>query len=241
MNWREFPFLTIFLVFGLGILAAEHGSGWIPPSGWVLPLLAGAAGLAAWAGFQNLLTGMRFFLVWCWAAFFCWAYGRRQSVEEGPPGHSSGSIWSSFMGRCWWRKQRPGRTWRVFARVLTAGPAPGTQYEASGSVLLYLKPEGHALPSGGDILAVAGRLGRIPENANPEAFNYAAYLRRQGIHYQAFIPDSGWAALPEERVGGWTAVLYSGREFCLKRLRNALPDLQRWRAIGAALILANRE
>ena len=181
------------------------------------------------------------FLVWCWAAFFLLGVWRRQSVEEGPPpGHFERLQLEQFYGKVLVEEAKPGKkTWRVFARVLTAGPAPGTQYEASGSVLLYLKPEGHALPSGGDILAVAGRLGRIPENANPEAFNYAAYLRRQGIHYQAFIPDSGWMALPEERVRGWKAVLYSGREFCLKRLRNALPDPQRY-AIGAALILGNR-
>ncbi len=243
MNWREFPFLTIFLVFGLGILAAEHGSGWIPPSGWVLPLLAGAAVLAAWAGFQKLAYRHAFlFSVWCWAAFFLLGVWRRQSIEEGPPaGHFERLHLEQFYGKVVVEEAKPGKkTWRVFARVLTAGPAPGRQFEVGGSVLLYLKPEGHALPSGGDILAVAGRLGPIPENANPEAFNYAAYLRRQGIHYQAFIPDSGWVALPEERVRGWTAVLYSGRAFCLKQLRNALPDLQRY-AIGAALILGNRE
>ncbi|MBK6950147.1 MAG: DUF4131 domain-containing protein [Haliscomenobacter sp.] len=88
--------------------------------------------------------------------------------------------------------------------------------------MLYLRPEGHELPSGGDILAVAGRLVRIPENSNPAAFNYAAYLRRQGIHFQAFVPAAGWKALPEERVRGWKSVLYSGREYCLKQLQESI-------------------
>ncbi len=243
MNWREFPFLTIFLVFGLGILAAEYGSGWIPPSEGTLLLLAAAAGLAAWAGFQKLAYRYAFlFSVWCWAAFLLLGVWRRQSIEEGPPaGHFERLDLERFYGKVLVEEAKPGKkTWRVFARMLTAGPDPGTQYKVGGSLLLYLKPEGHELPSGGDILTVAGRLGRIPENTNPEAFNYAGYLRRHGVHYQAFIPDFGWAALPEERLGGWKAVLFYGREYCLRQLRNALQDRQRY-AIGAALILGNRE
>ncbi|MBK8880674.1 MAG: ComEC/Rec2 family competence protein [Haliscomenobacter sp.] len=243
MNWREFPFLTILLVFSLGILASEYGSAWIPPSGGVLPILAGAAGLAVWTGFQKLAYRLAFlFSVWCWAAFFLLGVWRRQSIAEGPPsGHFERLHLEQFYGKVLVEEAKTGKnSWRVFAQVLTAGPNPDTQYAVRGSVLLYLKPEGHKIPSAGELLAVAGRLSRIPDNSNPEAFNYAAYLRRQGIHFQAFVPAAGWMALREERVRGWKAVLFSGRAYCLKQLRNALPDPQRY-AIGAALILGNRE
>ena len=243
MNWREFPFLTILLVYGLGILVAEYYHLWIPDSGGVGLILAGAAGLAAWTGFQKLAYRHAFlFSVWCWVAFFLFGVWRRQSIEAGPPlNHFEQLHLESFYGNVLVDETKPGKkTWRVFGQVLTAGPDPGTQYDVRGSILLYLKPEGHELPSGGDVLAVAGRLGRVPENSNPEAFNYAAYLRRQGIHFQAFIPAAGWKPLPEERVRGWKAVLYSGRDYCLNQLRKALPDPQRY-AIGAALILGNRE
>ncbi len=61
-------------------------------------------------------------------------------------------------------------------------------------VRLYLEPDStRSLPEIGDIIYFKGKLSKINNPGNPDEFDYAQYLKRQGIHYSGYIKEANYS------------------------------------------------
>lgn len=241
MNWREFPFLKILPAYLAGILLSERILNAHLPLDQYLVLLGVALVCAAWIGFQALAYRQwPLFSIWCWVVFLILGIWRQQAID---PLHAAGHFAQHAEGVCTLvlvaeEVRAGGKTWKVAGRVESIGPSLDQQQTASGEIMAYLRKGGslHA----GNVVVVRGRVERISDNPNPDAFNYAAYLRKKGIFHQVYAGEGAWVVCRKWGGGWWEQRLYAIRRYCLEQLGKALPDAQAY-AIGAALILGNRE
>ena len=90
-------------------------------------------------------------------------------------------------------------SWQFPAEVLT-GPYAGFRLQVSlakdrdafskeGNAL---KKESHAAPRPGDHIYMNARVGEVHTAGNPGAFDYARFLRRQGISGRTYVADNRW-------------------------------------------------
>lgn len=88
--------------------------------------------------------------------------------------------------------RRGPTSWSLRARLVD-GPQAGTQ------VTLWLAADSSRLsatpPLPGDLVMVRGRLDTLRPALNPEAFDYAAWQRRQGIQATVHAPAGAWRSL----------------------------------------------
>lgn len=97
-------------------------------------------------------------------------------------------------------------SWQFPAEVL-AGPYAGLRIQVSlgkdGNALAKdgdafskegnaLKKEGHAAPRPGDHIYMNARVSEVHTSGNPGAFDYARFLRRQGISGRTYVADNRW-------------------------------------------------
>lgn len=65
-----------------------------------------------------------------------------------------------------------------------------------------LEKEGHAAPRPGDHIYMNARVSEVHTSGNPGAFDYARFLRRQGISGRTYVADNRWKvrAMADEEV-----------------------------------------
>jgi competence protein ComEC len=71
-----------------------------------------------------------------------------------------------------------------------------TSRNRSKSQVLMQVGSGFILPHAGQIIVLKTRPERIPGPMNPGEFDYAEYLRSNGILYKCFVKESDWKILP---------------------------------------------
>ncbi|NDP22077.1 MAG: ComEC family competence protein [Paludibacter sp.] len=110
-----------------------------------------------------------------------------------------------------------------------------------GKALLYIQKDSAAmLLSSGDRLLVETKFNKPDGALNPEGFNYAAYLNRQGIVATSYIQSSDW-----KRIGKNTS--FSIFRLAEKSQRNLLDIYKRFGIVGdefavlAALTLGSKD
>lgn len=131
---------------------------------------------------------------------------------------------------------------RLTGRVLAMADSSGQLRATMGKLLLYLRPEPNADDlRPGSILMVKTSISPLEPPKNPRAFDFAAYMSKQGIYHRSFAGAGEWV-LQEigDRKSGSRDILHSIRQFCLRVLREHLPKTQSM-AVGAALIMGQRD
>jgi competence protein ComEC len=133
---------------------------------------------------------------------------------------------------------RPGaNSYRVLLQVRALQATPARWKVVQGKLLAYLKPSRtEVLPQAGQYLYLRGRIDTTVAALNPDAFDFRAYLRRQGIHHQTFAPEGAWQIDTAHSSRTLPQVL---QQFCLQVLTKHLPRGDTY-AVGAALILGER-
>jgi len=63
--------------------------------------------------------------------------------------------------------------------------------QASGKVLVYLRPKANNIKEGDQIL-FANRLQKPKPNPNPKTFNYMDFLASENVHYLAYLDEHSW-------------------------------------------------
>jgi competence protein ComEC len=106
--------------------------------------------------------------------------------------------------------------------------------------MAYVEKDSALAIRGGDILWILGKPRLIRDNPNPEAFNYAGFLRRRGITHEIYCRKGDWCRASQTALAGWQSFLFFSRQYCMDRLREALPDAVQY-SIAAALVIGNRE
>lgn len=240
LNWREYPFLLITLFYVLGLwLAAEAGH--LCGAKILFGFLLLSTTLACWSAlgpFQYRLRSV--FSIWVWLSLLLLGGWRYLSVAEAREAAMGSLDWSSrqslpVLVLCEEVKTNSGR-WQVIGRLLQIGD---TVLPEPIRLLLYMEPPQDTLKAGNRMWCIT-RLQRIPDNPNPEVFNYAAFLRQKGVYFQGYVSAGNGRLLNHRGGDSWASYLFRLRGLCMQRLRRALPEADRL-AVGAALVIGNRE
>ena len=181
-----------FVPFALGIAVADA---------WLLPLSGAAAWCLAGAvvpllACLGLLRRRRVVAAWAWALLLgvsvasSGALLRLRSERRPPSLPPATDVTLRLRVE---DEARPGpASWALRAR-LADGPHAGTLV----SMRLGRDSAHHAasVPLPGDLVMVRGRIDTLQSALNPEAFDYAAWQRRQGIYAAVYAPVGAWRTL----------------------------------------------
>ncbi|MCU0321256.1 MAG: ComEC family competence protein [Chitinophagaceae bacterium] len=117
----------------------------------------------------------------------------------------------------------------------------GTWQPIEGDVLLYFKKNSTKPQlSYGNQIIIASNLAPIINAGNPGGFNYARYSSFQNIHYQAFLNDADFVALPTIESNFLDNALLKTREKVLSILRTYITTKNEL-AIAEALLIGYRD
>ena len=242
MNWRTLPMPRLLLPLVLGIVIGDcwrvswqefqqwyyWGFGGI---GLLFLALAFRPDFRARAWFGGLvflvLLSLGFFRIeqsqqWNRAPHFSW-----QAMGD------SCSIWGKVL------EARPAaNSFRVLLKVKAKTALGEKKWQpAKGELLVYLKVDsGQITPQSGQHLYLSGLIDTVKPPLNPDAFDFRAYLGRQGVYHQLFAPMGVWRIDSVYQDLPLTLILQS---FCLKVLEKHLPSGDTY-AVGAALIMGER-
>ncbi len=106
-----------------------------------------------------------------------------------------------------------------------------------GKSLLYLKP-GKGMPGiqYGEYLLFHASFQMVPDNSNPNAFNYAKYLRNKGIKYTVWVEPGDWKKLSIGTTNPLRKISFQIRDRLLDRIRGSDLGNNEF-AVAAALLL----
>ena len=134
------------------------------------------------------------------------------------------------------REERIGKGPRLTVQVSTAGTDRSVLTAFRQKVLVYAADTCTVLP--GDRILFRGQFTTIPPPDNPYAFDYATYLKYQGIRLRFFAREM--QVLPGSSLrSGWLRRLYELRQICRRRLLRGISG-RADRSILLALILGDR-
>lgn len=245
MNWREFPFLLLCLSYITGIAIASLSPALFSTPTILISLLILAFGLSAWTGLQRLAYQFRFgFAIWIWIAFFLLGWWRFEVQVLGAQKQAQlldATVSAPRICRIQVEEIKPKeKGMQVYGRMLGVLDTVSETFQVvPGRILVYVERGERPLPRGGSILWMYTTLHRIPDNPNPDVFNFAEFLRRQGIFHQGYVRAGAWGIV-EQRQRGLRTLLFASRNYCLDMLRQLLPESVYF-AIGAALVIGNRD
>lgn len=174
-----------------------------------------------------VLLGLGFFRI---EQFQQW--NRPQHFSWKQVGDSS-SVWGKVL------EARPGpNSYRVLLQVKAQAALDTKIWQpVEGKLLAYLKVDtGQTAPQTGQHLYLSSIIDTVKPPLNPDAFDFRAYLARQGIYHQLFAPKGAWSVDSVHQHIPFTLILQA---FCLKALAKHLPKGDTY-AVGAALIMGER-
>ncbi|WP_170254651.1 ComEC/Rec2 family competence protein [Phaeodactylibacter luteus] len=240
MNWREIPMLRLLLALLAGIGLSRWDINVYAVAG------AGALSLAALAWMNTRKTPFHQ-RIWPGVAVIASfsALGFLLAIAQQPkyqPSHllhyGSAAQSATVVGRIQ-RIEDTGRKLRLQLQCQGVQPQTDTLLrQAEGGILAYLDID--AASRGlrpGDLLLFQTELRRPNPPANPDQFDYRAYLEGQGIYHQAFIGEGQWLWLGHQKT--LLTLTAQWQDMALSTLRHHLPTPNEM-AVGAALILGHK-
>lgn len=114
----------------------------------------------------------------------------------------------------------------------------GCAMPQNSSVLMYVTPDINIQV--GDYILSRQKLDTIPRNSNPGSFDYKAYLRRQGIIFQAFIKAQNISIYPTSDKFTLNKWIHKTRSLLDRKLAMLFLDKDNY-AIISAMILGTRD
>ena len=116
-----------------------------------------------------------------------------------------------------------------------------TEIKTGGNILLYFYQDStsHALHYG-DFILMKPVMKRMQAAGNPEEFDYAQYMRWQGIDFEAFVKKGDWKRTGESSVNPFMAAVYSFRTKAGNYFNESLKDTN-IAAVAKALILGETD
>ena len=113
--------------------------------------------------------------------------------------------------------------------------------QLAGKVILYLQPgdKTSTLKYGSQIL-INAQLKEISNSPNPGAFDYKAYCARQGIYHQAYLRDSSFVVLPQNKGHWFREFLFDSRNTMHRQLAEIFANNPKALGLSEALITGYR-
>lgn len=117
----------------------------------------------------------------------------------------------------------------------------GKWIKANGKIKVYFKRDTTSIDlEYGDKIIASSIINTVQESPNPKSFNYAKYLRHQGIHHTTFVKEETSKLLDQNQgnpIWGWS---YATRKKALTSLKKYLTSTNEF-AVGSALILGYKD
>jgi competence protein ComEC len=237
INWREIPFIRLFIPFVTGILCAWWGL--TLHSFAVYGLISGGLGIIA-------LTFFRLSYRYRWAfavpaALFLFSLGflRAFQMEDlsKQPLISGEGIYSGVMVS---EPQASNRWQKGFVRLTAKRDSSGSWQLLNTKAMIYWEtPDSSTKFSYGDKLLLNADFRLVEGPKNPGAFDFRSWLRSQYVYYQAFLKEG---EMVHEGKGSPSlmSIALRCRNILLKRLEDCIPA-ERARGVVAALVLGSRK
>ena len=247
INWRELPFIRLFLPFSLGIVAAEFGV--------ALPMVWGNIGLGVAAVSLVFVTVRRVtfgqrFTFGIPLSIFLFLLGS-QSVfyrnELNDPRHFQQFIETSagneqiVLATVTDFSERPNN-FRLILNLQKIGTAADSMHDCTGNVLVYIRKDSTEKrpPQYGDVILLTSDINAVAATKNPDAFDFKKYLHRQNIHYQAFTLLDNIEIVAQNRGNPIVQLAVNAQKRLLSLLKKHLTTDREF-AVGSALLLGYRD
>lgn len=241
MTWQRFPLLRIFVGFALGIAWVYHFS---PPYSILLvPLIPAVllftASLTPLASSQKILRfrslrglSLLFFTVILgMLATYRFQYRTLPQPKEKP---------GSYLIQITAAPQEKPRSIAIQGKLIRA-LTDSLPQKAAGGTMLYLQKDTAAQAlQYGDYIAVEAHLKTPDPPANPEQFDYPAYLAQKGIYYTAYADSNHWVSA-QKRAG------FTIKRWAIDARINLLQKIKNWplappeKSVAEALLLGYRD
>ena len=266
INWRDIPFVRLFLPFALGVVAAEYGL--MLPVFWSNTLLGLLLLFIVFVTVRRVEFRQRF-MFGIPLSIFLFLLGS-QSVfyrnELNDPHHFQQFLETNeqneqiALATVTDFSERPNN-FRLTLRLQKLGTTADSMHDCTGNVLVYIrkdssdkqgdnqldKSEGSASlnqnfapPQYGDLILLKSKIRGIEPPKNPDAFDFKQYLHRQNIHYQAFVSNDDFKVLAKNRGNYLQQLAINWQQRLLTILKKHLTTDREF-AVGSALLLGYRD
>lgn len=211
--FEQVPLLRILLAYIFGVLAAYYAPvGWQRPMPWLWGAVAASLAYVTLLYFTNVRSKRsRRTSVWLLYAAFLFAGGANLLF-------SFSKIDTSWTEQAQTWQAEVTHVQKIYsgARLVRAELLKGEQ--GGKTVQLYLQGTKADSLQTGCAIAFSARISTPKNQGNPDEFDYASYLRRQGVAGTAFCDSVHWTFLGESAAPTLLAKLAMLRNDLLERL-----------------------
>ncbi len=246
-NWREMPFVRLFIPLVLGIVVGENGQ---PDS----PILANTILLLSALCVLFLIFKKTAFR-WNWLfgiplSIFMFALGFQLVFyqNELQQAHHFQSVLDNsdeklVVGIVTDRVEK-AKNIRLTIETYKMGNTADSLHDVTGNLLVYVKKDttiqNPVAPQYGDLVVFQSRIKAVEAPKNPDAFDFKRYLHHQNIHYQSFVEQEGFKILAQKRGNLILQIIANWQTQLVAILKAHLPT-EREFAVGSALILGYKD
>ncbi|MCB0644231.1 MAG: ComEC family competence protein, partial [Phaeodactylibacter sp.] len=236
VNWKRFPFIRLLLPFviGLGLGLRQQESSitlivWLlAPSLLVLYLL----GLRRSKQVESVFFALLLFGLLGSLGWLNGVTASEQSRKDHYSRQLNEKIWSGTIEEV----QQKTNYDQLKVALQSCSPDTVLQWQRiSGRLLVFLPKADSILPVPGQVLVFKGNPFPVSTAKNPFAFDYAAYLASQQIHFQVYLKTGNYQ-LGVEQTG---SALSRWRHHRLAQLQQIWPE-PRHHAIFEAMVFGEK-
>ena len=247
INWREIPFVRLFLPFALGIVVAEYGR--VLPPLWTNAMLCLSILCTIFLTTRRVEFRQRWlfgiplsiglFLFGLQAVFYRNELNEdrhfKQFLNENLK--SEQIIFATVTDF----SERPNN-YRLTLSCQKMGTATDSLNDCVGNALVYIRKDSSVkqAPQYGDLILIKSKLRAVEPLKNPDAFDFQKYLHQQNIHYQAFATLDAIQILAERRGNPIQQLAVDCQKYLLSILKKHLTTDREF-AVGSALLLGYRD
>jgi competence protein ComEC len=247
INWREVPFVRLFLPFALGIVAAEYGV--VLPTVWINAMLCLSMLCIIFLTIRRVEFRQRWlfggplsiflFLLGFQSVFYRNELNDdrhfKQFLTENP--QSEQIILATVTDF----SERPNN-YRLTLSCQKMGTAADSMHDCVGNALVYIRKDSSEkeTPQYGDLILIKSKLHAVEPLKNPDAFDFQKYLHRQNIHYQTFATLDDVQILAQRRGNPIQQFAVDCQQLLLSILKKHLTTDREF-AVGSALLLGYRD
>ncbi len=240
INWRELPFVRLFVPFALGIAAAwqlDQNWTWLNPLILLLFSLLIGLGTLRLAFAQRWLYGCLLYLLLFFFGYqHCFHHDERRQPQHLQSQQTKDQILLVQIDN----QPQLRKTLQTRGRVL-AWRNPQHDWQAcQGQILLYLAIKAQATDLRyGDQILLRAPTRPIPAARNPKAFDYQRYQKGHNVHYQSYARAEQWEIVARTQGQPLLALAHQWRQHLLNQLTSYLGSTDE-KAVASALLLGQR-
>jgi competence protein ComEC len=246
-NWREMPFVRLFIPLALGIVVAEN---WQPNSPiWANTILS----LSALCVVFLILKKTTFRWRWLFGiplSIFMFSLGVQLVFYQNEL--RSSNHFKNILDKADEKlvvgivtdRVEKAKNIRLTIETYKMGNTADSLHDVTGNLLVYVKKDSTiqspVVPQYGDLVVFQSRVNAVEPPKNPDAFDFKNYLHHQNIHFQSFVEQEGLKILAQKRGNPIFQIIANWQAHLVAILKEHLPT-EREFAVGSALILGYKD